>query len=225
MSLVLNGTSQNLNTTPGIAQYPFTFACWFKPNTNVGIQVLQNTSSSSTFPNDRYSLETLSGAVVAYMQNSAFAGGGPTSAPVLATVGAWNHCVAIYSSSTSRLVYLNGISATDSGSNNGGVGLTVSSIGSSYHGGLGGPRNFANGAIAFPAVWGMTLTPADVNLLYNGGAGTDPRVVEPQKLLSLLLLSGVTPYLDLVSGVTWLTLGSPTTGADPFVLTANGTPT
>ncbi len=230
MSLVLNGTSQNLNIQPAITAaltlgYPCTYACWYKPNNNTAQQVLINGSNTGTFPNDRSSLETNSGLLIAYVQNSSFAGGGPAS-QIPVTIGAWNHCVAVFTSRTTRSVYLNGVFATDSGADVGGTGaVAVSSIGSNYHGGLSSPRNFANGSIAFPAIWGMTLTAFDVAALYNAGTGADPRTVEPQKLLSLLLLSGGTPYLDLVSGLTWSSLGSPTTGADPFALTAAGSPT
>lgn len=225
MALTLNGTTQYIDTTPGIATYPFTFACWFKPVNNTGSQVLINTSSSGTFPNDRWSLQTNAGLLQAFIQNSGFSGGGPLSL-VPATVGSFNHCVAIFTSRTSRMVYLNGVSSVDVGSDDGGVGLTVTSVGACFHGGTGNPRNFANGVIAFPAVWGMALTPADVAVLYSAGAGADPRIVEPQILLSLLLLSGGTPYLDLVSGATWTAAASPTTGStDPFTLTAAGSPT
>jgi hypothetical protein len=84
----------------------------------------------------------------------------------------------------------------------------------------GGIQSYANGAIAYPAMWSAyALTQTDVNTLYNSGSGSDPGNVQSVKQSSLLYMQSSAPYFDTVHNANWTVFGTPTVVSDPFSVT------
>jgi hypothetical protein len=127
------------------------------------------------------------------------------------SVGTWNHVLAVFASSTSRSVYLNGANkGTDATSTPGA--LTNSRIGATTS-----AASFFLGAIAYVTVRNVALSDADALALYNNGLGTHPRNIHPEAIVSFARLNGPGNLADDVSG-TWTPTAAPTLVAEPFAI-------
>ncbi len=127
----------------------------------------------------------------------------------------WYNILAVYSSATSVVVYVNGAAST-AGSTSITFGTAnVMSIGSIYFGNS-TATDLWNGSVAYPAFWATNLTSADASNLYNAGAGKDPRTIESGSIVSFSRLAAGSPYIDAISGISWTATGAPSVVADPF---------
>lgn len=217
MALTFNGTSQYITRGSAVlTAYPFTFSAWYNPVNNTGGQSIISIGSST-------------GGVINYWEMGSNAGplrfrtvSSGTSNNVLSvasfTTGSWNHCAVVGVSATSRLCYLNNVSAS------GTVNLTPSSLNQTVIGGLEGSGNttitdFAPGTIAWPAIWNIALSASEISALFGG---LHPLRMHPEALVSCPQLNGNSPEIDLVSSTTWTTAASPTLAANPSIYMPRG---
>src|SRR5260221_8935160 len=197
-----------------LTAFPVSFECWYKPSNNTGAQALISIASQTA--NSYWRLASESGAATA-RNESAGGGASATSGATLLTVGSWSYLFGVFTSSTSRDVYLNGFKSSNASSIALRSALGFTNIGLNFAGPAtaSGP---ANGDIAFPKIWNVALSQTDVNNLYNSGAGKV--IVQASNLKSFSLLGeSISPWVDYSTGVFWTTVGTPAHAADPFVWT------
>jgi hypothetical protein len=202
-------SSQSLSKASAIlTATPLSFECWYNPPNNTGNQTL--ICIVSTTVTDSFLMDVVSGQLRARTAHS------PSSAQILSaatlTTGAWNHCVAVFASATSRVVYLNNVSGSNATSFVP-ASLTKTSIGAFYNGTT-TAINFANGTIAFYAIRNVALSATDVASLF---AGASPKLVQPGSLVSYGWLDSASSPVDRVSSTAWTVNGSPTVGSNPRI--------
>lgn len=200
-----NGSDQWLSSATTTST-PFTISLWYYPNDVANQQVLwyRGTSGSCLF----YLIYRAStaGKPVGFVQNNAGAAEASID-PGISSTGAWHHIAAVATSSTSRTVYLDGASATDTTS------VTVaapdtSSIGSYQN----LASNLVNGYIAEAVLWDVVLTATDIASL---NAGCSPFLVRPDHIVFYAPLS--VDINDLWSRTAITEHGTTTTAPHPRI--------
>jgi Chitobiase/beta-hexosaminidase C-terminal domain/Concanavalin A-like lectin/glucanases superfamily len=215
LAFVASSSQYLSQATPLVTAVPCSMAFWYNPTNNTGVQV--GLCSGSTTNVNYFALYTTSGLCGA---SEAYNTGSLVSDSVAtATIGSWNHFVLVATSATSITVYLNGVSATNTGASSVPTGLVETLLGALVHNGT--IEDYANGSIAYPTMWqGVALTSGNVATLYNSGAGADPRSVQASFLSSFSFLTGSSPFPDTISGNNWTVHGTPSVVADPFSFSA-----
>lgn len=99
--------------------------------------------------------------------------------------GSWNHGAAVFSSTTSRTVYLNGTAGTTATNTIATSTPTKVSIGTRYSAGT--RIGFFNGKIAEVGIWNVVLTAAEITML---SLGYSPLLIRPQNLVAYYPLIG-----------------------------------
>lgn len=182
MSVDLNGTNEYLNREATIGGLPLTISCWFKTNSTTTAQTIWADSVKAS-SGQRYSffIDTDS-----KLKASTVASGIFNSAASSASVTTnWEHGVAIFTSSSSRAVFLNGTKATNtvtaapSGTRN------VMTVGARWDSSVAGV--YFNGLIAEMTIWNVTLDDAEVLSLSRG---VPVRHVRPGSILAHYPLGG-----------------------------------
>ncbi|SRR6266436_552603 len=221
MALLLNGSTDYLTLSsallPSLAATPFTFACWVKlaslPGTAQAMMSLSKTAGAVNIFQELY-WDNANSKLTA----SAFDGttsGPAASTATIADTTSWHHCCGVFTSSSSRAVYLDGAAVSSAVAVV--TSATVLGLGVSFAG-TATPISLMNGSIALPCIWNIALTQSDVSALIGGGPGgrgTDPRNIQPNAVISFSPLKAA-PYMDIVSGYKWTVAGSPAQVADPF---------
>ena len=95
-------------------------------------------------------------------------------------VSAWNHAAGVFTSNTSRTVYLNGVGISSSTSIAGATGTAFNSMAIGRRHTVSTSPQYSSGRIAEVGVWTAALT-ADEILSLN--AGVSPALVRPQSLV------------------------------------------
>ena len=122
----------------------------------------------------------------------------------------------MWSSTTLRTCYLNGVAATDTATNDvTGDSSNEFTIGCYYNGSV-TLQGFLNGSVAFPAFWqGVALTATGIGALK---AGASPLLVQPGKLAEYYRLTGGrSPEPSVLSTRTMALTGTPTEVANPLI--------
>jgi Concanavalin A-like lectin/glucanases superfamily len=196
MARNFNGTSQYLVITSALlSSYPISLACWYKPVNNTGSQSL--VSIGNTAATSYLLIYSVSGNLSARCFNTSSTAGSAISSATL-TTGSWNHCVGVFTSATSRISYLNGVSASNatnvvlSAFNRTSIGANIDNSTT--------PASFANGSIASAAVWNTSLSSTNALSLY---AGCPPIKVQPSFLVAYTRLIGTSPEPDIVIPGGW----------------------
>lgn len=201
----------------GITAVPCSFACWYNPTNNTGTQGCMAVCSTTLA--NYFDMDVSAGQERGIQAQQGAGSVSAISAGSL-TAGAWNHVAVAFPDTSHVTVYLNGVSTSGSG-----TARTVGAVAEFLIGAFinrGTVNDFANGAIAYPAAWkAYGLTGTDASNLYNGGAGSDPRLLSTPPNASFSLLQNSAPFLDSVSRVNWTVHGAPTVVADPFSLGTN----
>lgn len=217
-ALNFNGSSQYLTQSAVVISFPFSMSCWFKPATTVPASQALVSLSANSGANNYFMLVMVSGGTLRAQQSTAGtivnAGSGATM-----VAGTWYHCVAVFSATNNRFVYLNAVQAQNTTSNTGGT-INTTAVGINFQG-TSTPLNFANGVIAYPTWWNTALTQTDVNALYAAGAGFDPEAVKFSNEVSFSFLRLGPPYPDQRSGNNWSVVGAPTSDFAPFLIINN----
>ncbi len=208
MAISLSGSGQYLTQgTAIVSALPLTLACWFNPTSTAATGTLLSISNNST-ENSYFIMVMIAGGVLRAQQST---GGTAVNAVTATSMTAnnWYHCAAVFTSATSRTVYLNGVAVSNARTNFQGSGTAL---------------NVCNGTIAYEAVWNVALSSTDIANLYNSGAGSDPRLIQGGSIVSFSLLQSGPPFADQGNSSTWTTTGSPLVAADPFSVSGGGGP-
>lgn len=208
MGLTFSSGNRLTLTTALATATPFSFAGWFYPTAftaSPSLLTVQNSTGSDYF--------------CAYLNTSGFLLAEPSAAgtvhaavtTVASTLNAWNHFAAVFASSTSRSVYLNGANKITST-----VSCVPASLSLSVLGGFGSDSARADyflGNLSFCSSWSIDLSDGDVlSLSLKFG----PKKVRPDKLISYPLMRGTSPEADQV-GSSWTVFGSPPVSANPGI--------
>jgi hypothetical protein len=160
-----SGNYASRTDTCGIAGYPVSMACWFNAVNATAAHPLVSITRSSTVA-DGLTLMFKGDAAGDYLTAYAYSGLSSAAAESSASVspGVTYHGVAVFASSTSRTVYLNGVGSTNT--------TSISFPASMDRTGVGVFVRFgtfaASADIANAAIWAGELTQADVLKLYAG---------------------------------------------------------
>ncbi len=216
MAIDFDGTGDWLRNTatPVISGMPFSMACWFNPD---------NVTSRCCL----MSIFDISGG---FNQHSLYAGGTIAGDPVQAEsqnfltvfaantvagyrAGLWQHACGVWVSATDRRAYLNGSYKGTDANSVADPGATLDSI---TIGALGSNSLPMFGCIAYPAVWSVALSDAEVADL---GAGAHPRTIQPANLLFFAsLYDERNPQFDEIGPLQLDVAGNPTKCADDPIL-------
>ena len=174
MAYQFNGTNQSI-TTPvaGVTAEPLTIVAWFYPTRNTArtaIVSLADTTAGSPGAQMFYALiedGTIAGdPICATKQNgvSVLAEAASTSGFI---TNEWNHGCAVFTSTTSRTIYLNGGS---SATNTTLVSTNANTVDKTAIGCLGRSTSvaFFQGRVAEVGIWNVALTAAEVASLAKG---------------------------------------------------------
>lgn len=147
------------NTTLTVPARPVTMACWFRPSSIGAAQVLMSFSDAAG-NNILRLLVAASGVLQAQEFNNPTNGLVGTVGTLTASV--WAFCAVVFTSATSRTVYLNTEAVTDT------TNVTATGLDRLNVGALAGPTTFANGALGEVAIWTIALTVSDLAALARG---------------------------------------------------------
>lgn len=213
MAVIFSGTSQNLSRAVAVVSgYPCTLAAWVKTSAfgaHDNYVTVQDAAGNNYFGignNASGQALIICGATPTFTSKAVNA---------VMSQGNWHLVVGVFKSPTERIIYFDGLTdqATDA------VAATPTGLADTVIASFLSAVNDWPGSAAYPAIWKVVLTPADILALWNGGQGVDPRTVRNDGLAEFWLLSGNGPWRGDVSKVDYTTTGAPTRVADPFSLT------
>ena len=165
-----DGTTSYLTRTDalGITDYPVSMFCWFKPDTTTVARCLMGLfEDNSSGSSNQLKVGTTTGAVVQSATYDVTNGFRLTSTSTTVTTGAWQNCLAVFTSSTSRAVYLNGggkATTTTTAAVNFSL-LNRFTIGAAKTNNV---TDYADGQIMFATVWAAALSDEDALALDSG---------------------------------------------------------
>jgi hypothetical protein len=208
MAYDFNGTADYIegSNIPAI-DVPVTLSCWFNSDTNNAAKILLAVAAGSIVSGTTLSpgLSLRLTATTANVQAATSSGNGSnvsTSGNTYAT-GVWNHAAARFASTSSRIVYLNGVKATEQSTNRAVAGTLVNVLIGRGSGGTYLPSGPFNGRLAELGIWNVAL---DDDEIISLSKGIKPIYVRPQSLLYYVAL--VRDIKDDVSAIS-LTSTSP----------------
>lgn len=198
-------STQYYNKTGGIVA-PCTFALWVN---------LASVGAWMTFIGESTSVATETGPEILFYEpgDLVWAGvqgaGGVVSAIAL-SASSWYHLAATFDVSQVVTGYING---ANSFSNTGNAFGSVALAYIGYQGAIGA----MNGTFAFPAIWNVVLSAADIAILAKGAS---PRRYHPAGLVSYSLMSEVSlpaSEVDLISRTLWTKVSTPAQAVNPRI--------
>ena len=175
MSYDFNGTNQHISaaSTPASGP-PATIAAWFNPDNVTGTKTIASIGGSNNY--DRLYLH-LSAATLRAQQYTFGGSFNEASATASASVSTWSHAAGVFTSNSSRTVYLDGgNSATNTGTSVASTLSTRTNIGVYFNSTAG---NYFDGRIAEVGVWNVALTADEIASLAKGFS---PALIRPQSL-------------------------------------------
>lgn len=195
----ITASSQRLDFVSGAitSGVPFSMGGWFMldsitPGSDLGVMGVGNLALN----NDYFLLQFVDADDNLYATIRTNAGGlshAISSSSVTATT--WHHGLAVYASTTSRQVYLDGVAGTEN-TDTKDPGLDTFVIGAGRR--QSGFISHFNGQIAEAGMWSVALSSADAAQL---AAGVSPLMVRPDALLAYWPLHGRTsPEIDVKGG-------------------------
>lgn len=184
MAIALNGTSQyiNIGSAP-VTAMPLTIACWFRLATvssgvfQLILQINNNAQATTTTGTYRLLLPT-NNTILRASQATSGTSANADSASGSLSANTWTHGAGVFTSTTSRAVYVNGVSA---GTNT--TSLAEPSVASMNIGAAvintSSASAFMSGSVAEVGVWSAALDAMELNALADG---VSPANVRPQSL-------------------------------------------
>jgi hypothetical protein len=162
MAYNFNGSNQYLNTasTP-VTAVPMTLACWFNSNSTAVNQRLVGVYADGTVYCDLGIRGADAGDPVAIVANT----GSPqiTGTTTGYSANTWHHACAVFSSATSRTVYIDGGSSA-TGTNN----INPTNLSRIEIGRFTTNIQYMNGRISEVGIWNAALTAAEIASLAKG---------------------------------------------------------
>jgi len=191
-----------LDSAP-VTAYPFTFACWVRPDRNTAQETLIYIGDKDVDNFHSWQLRINGDVAGDPFRFRTVAGGGSNSASTTTgfSIDTWHHACGVATSGTLRAVFIDGgskgtitTSATPAGSDRISVGREGDSI----------PANYFDGRIAEVTIWNVALSDAEVAAL---ASRVSQIRVRPQSIVFYAPLFGVgSPEPDYTSGVRHLTV-------------------
>lgn len=198
--LFVQTSSQYLtvNSAP-VTAAAFSVSCWVRPTTLSATQSLVSIGDVDT-NNEQWRLTTSAGQKARWSAQTSAGEAFATSTASLVT-GTWAHVCGVETSATSRAVWLNGTSNTNT-TNRSPAGADTLRIGAKV---TTGTLDSADGDIAEVAVWNAALSSAEIAIL---AAGYSPLFVRPESLVFYMPL--VRSDVEVVGGLAMTAVASPT---------------
>ena len=170
MAYEFNGTTQYLNTASvPVSTMPLSICAWFYPDSLNGYHSLVNLSQGTggaTFALDARGGDAGDPVAASDFRNATYRNAATT---VPYVTGQWQHGAAVFTSNTSRTVYLDGGNSVTNTTAGGGTSPTFNKIGIGvYLDASGNPVSYLNGQIAEVGIWNEALTAAEVASLAKG---------------------------------------------------------
>lgn len=191
-SFVAASTQHLLVSAAPVTAMPLSMACWFKASDTTTSRCLMSISDGAG-DNAWYRLN-IRGDVGGDPIEANARNGGANDRFVQSTAGyttsGWYHGCAVFTSTTSRTIYLNGgNSATDTTSGSAPSGMTTTTIGkrSSANSAL------MNGVISHATIWNVALTASEAAVLARGAS---PFTVRPASIVGYWFLGFSSPEVD-----------------------------
>lgn len=200
-----NTLAQYLNRGGAVLSgLPMTFSCWFWLNAGSSNPVLMALGDAASTGAPSFDLIYTGGDSKIHAEHAGSVDDDTAASTIIAPINQWCHGCAVYASATSRSCYLNG-------ANKGTSVVSVTSTGTLNESRI---ANLAlnltgftlNGRIAFPAIWNVALSDAEVAAL---GQGVSPKLIRPSALKSYLRMSGGNSPEPDFKGGTWTLVGAP----------------
>ena len=213
MAIDFNGSNQyGTSASVPVSAFPLTLACWFKPENITRGNLLMGILDGGSFNWTGWYLNFGAASAPRYLfasqaANNSFVDIASTTEVVS---GTWQHACGVFTSTTSRTVYLDGgSSATGTASNSPNTALPdYLCVGASVRLLV---DNYFDGQLADVAVWSTDLSTSDVAALAKGHS---PANVRPDKLVAYYpLIRAFTP----IKGPALTTFNSPTVAVHPRV--------
>lgn len=192
---------------------PLTMAAWWYPVNNTNLQsILSLLNSTATDNRDQFKIGQANGSISFLVGDSAANSTASTTAN--STLNAWNHICGVAASATDRRVFLNGGNKGTSVTSRTPNGIDRTSIGKQDN--AANNKIVSNGAfIAFPAIWNIALSDAEVAAL--AVPGTLPTAIQPGALVVYWPLPGISATEIDIIGSNHLTVqGSLIAMGDPW---------
>jgi len=208
MARDFNGSSDRAtNSGAPATAAPLTLACWFRADTLPGVSCLMSLHGSGSGHSFSMIVEDTPKKLKARIN------GGATALAVhgtTVTTGQWYHACAVFTTTTSRDIYLDGVSPVNNTTSQ-----TPTSINTSYLGTINAGSFPHDGQLAEVAVWNVALSAAEIASLSKGFS---PRLVRRESLKAYWPLIGrVSPEPDLC-GVYPLTLTGTANADHPRII-------
>ena len=167
MAYEFNGTNQSLQLNSAVVgATPLTMACWFRPVNTTSLFALIYIGEAAAVANRfaMFARGDLAGAPVSIAADNI--GNAPVQTTSGYTANTWHHACGVFTSSTSRTVYLNGANSATNSNNITPSGLNTTTVGSRFRDNVNGL--FFNGLIAEVGIWNADLTVAEIASLADG---------------------------------------------------------
>lgn len=186
MARSLNGTNSDYlsQATALITANPITFACWFQISS---LAATENTLVSISKASSGTSWQLLvrsSGVLRAKPSDDTFFANSPSSTATVST-NTWAHGCAVFTSNSSRSIYLNGGNKATASLTVNPATPTVTNIGSVNWGGI--RESYFPGLIAEVGIWNVALTDDEVSSLAKG---MSPLLIRRENLVEYVPLLG-----------------------------------
>jgi hypothetical protein len=171
MAYDFNGTNQYISAgSAPVAAVPLTMACWFSvDNTTANHTLISLSSTLGTFNN--YFRIRAAGAVAGDPLQATCAQDSTESVATSTSAfssGTFHHAAGVFSSNTSRTVYLDGGNSATSTENISPLNINSSQIAAVFLRGINAFSGFTDGRIAEVGIWSAALTAAEVASLAKG---------------------------------------------------------
>ena len=176
-----DGTDDYINrTSTPITAYPVSMCAWVNSN-STSDQFIFSVAAGAAGLGDWFAILLEGTGQVAGLQvNAAPSGFEQTNTVATWSTNTWVHVCGVFSSSTSRTIYLNGGNAVTGTTN-----LTPGNIDRLAAGALNdilGPRVYFSGKITDVSVWNKALTDSEISILYTSKIKRMPQQISPSSL-------------------------------------------
>ena len=206
MARSFDGAADYYSLAANLTSGAQTFAGWFFADSSAANNTILATGNSGGSATNFRVLRAGSTGNLETVINDGV-GTSTASSTVGYSTGVWNHGAAVFASSTSRTVYLNGgnsatetTSGTPSGLNRTAVGAKLGNTAS----------GFFDGHLADVAAWNIALSAADIASL---ALGFSPLLIRPDALIFYMPMWGYgSPEPDLRGGQVYTVNGAPAVG-------------